>query len=65
MKWITIILMNVIAFIIGMWFEFNLIKAPHCTEDQPVSVWDLQTKTLTCFPRPLQYGQGHKSKKEI
>lgn len=62
MKWIVIILMNVCAFLIGMYIEFNLIKTPRCSEDQPVSVWDLQTKTLTCFPRPLQYGEGRKSK---
>lgn len=41
-------------------------KEPACPDNLPIRVYDLERKTLTCFPPPLLYGQGRKElKKEI
>lgn len=47
-------------------FIITLKKEPACPDNLPIRVYDLERKTLTCFPPPLLYGQGRKElKKEI
>lgn len=65
MKWHNIILLCIMSILPGT-VIITLKKEPACPDNLPIRVYDLERKTLTCFPPPLLYGQGRKElKKEI
>jgi len=60
MKWYNVILLCSMSVLLGAAIT-TLKKEPVCPDNLPVRIYDLQARTLTCFPPPLQYGQGRKA----
>lgn len=65
MKWYNVMLLCSMSVLLGAAIV-TFKKEPACPDNLPIRVYDLERKTLTCFPPPLLYGQGRKAeKKEI